>query len=252
LSDKYGYPPKTYRLSGYELSEQSLNWQMKIANRQIGVIFDLDGVLVDTGPFHKQSWYDLAAKEGLDMSDELFYSTFGMQNYKIIPILVGRQVPAEEIERMSEWKEQRYRELIADKLELMEGARMLLEDLKGNGFLLAIGSSAPRANLDVVLKCCNICDYFDACVTGEDVRSSKPAPDTFLKAAEKLKLPPQRCVVVEDSVPGVQAGKAAGMAVVAITTTRRRLDLKDADMIIDGFTELSTDIFINLLTDISA
>ena len=219
--------------------------------KQIGVIFDLDGVLVDTGPFHKQSWYDLAAKEGFDMSDELFYRTFGMQNYAIIPILAGRQVPAKEIERMSEWKEKRYRELIVSKLELMEGARMLLEDLKGNGFLLAIGSSAPRANLDVVLKCCNIRGYFDVCVTGEDVRSSKPAPDTFLKAAEKLKLLPQRCVVVEDSVPGVQAGKAAGMAVVAITTTRRRLDLKDADMIIDGFTELSADIFINLRVVIS-
>jgi len=236
---------------------------MKTANRQIGVIFDLDGVLVDTGLFHKQSWYDLAAKEGLDMSDELFYSTFGMQNYKIIPMLAGRQLPAEEIERMSEWKEQRYRELIASKLELMEGARMLLEDLKGNGpffipkglrrmnFLLAIGSSAPWANLDVVLERCNIRDYFDVCVTGEDVRNSKPAPDTFLKAAEKLKLPPQHCVVVEDSVPGVQAGKAAGMAVVAITTTRNRLDLKDANMIVDGFTELSVDIFINLQVVIS-
>jgi len=220
--------------------------------KQIGVVFDLDGVLVDTGPFHKQSWYDLAAKEGFDMSDELFYSTFGMQNYAIIPVLAGRQVPAEEIERMSEWKERRYRELIADKLELMEGARELLEDLKSNGFLLAIGSSAPRANLDVVLKCCNIFDYFNACVTGEDVRNSKPAPDTFLKAAEKLKLPPQRCVVIEDSVPGIQAGKAAGMAVVAITTTRNRRDIKDADKIIDSFTELRADVFINLLIDISA
>jgi len=220
--------------------------------KQIGVVFDLDGVLVDTGPFHKQSWYDLAAKEGFDMSDELFYSTFGMQNYAIIPVLAGRQVPAEEIERMSEWKERRYRELIADKLELMEGARELLEDLKSNGFLLAIGSSAPRANLDVVLKCCNIFDYFNACVTGEDVRNSKPAPDTFLKAAEKLKLPPQRCVVIEDSVPGIQAGKAAGMAVVAITTTRNRRDIKDADKIIDSFTELRADVFINLLTDILA
>lgn len=239
-----------------------MNWQMKAANssrrsapeqgKQIGVVFDLDGVLVDTGPFHKQSWYDLAAKEGFDMSDELFYSTFGMQNYAIIPILAGRQVPAEEIERMSEWKERRYRELIADKLELMEGARELLEDLKSNGFLLAIGSSAPRANLDVVLKCCNIFDYFNACVTGEDVRNSKPAPDTFLKAAEKLKLPPQRCVVIEDSVPGIQAGKAAGMAVVAITTTRNRRDIKDADKIIDSFTELRADVFINLLTDILA
>jgi beta-phosphoglucomutase len=225
---------------------------MKAANKQIGVIFDLDGVLVDTGPFHKQSWYDLAAKEGFDMSDELFYGTFGMQNYAIIPILAGRQVPVEEIERMSEWKEKRYRELIASKLGLIKGARELLEDLKSNGFLLAIGSSAPRANLDVVLKCCNICDYFDVCVTGEDVRNSKPAPDTFLKAAEKLKLPPQRCVVIEDSVPGVQAGKAAGMAVVAITTTRNRQDIKDADMIVESFTELRADVFINLLMGISA
>jgi len=239
-----------------------MNWQMKAANssrrsvpeqgKQIGVIFDLDGVLVDTGPFHKQSWYDLAAKEGFDMSDELFYSTFGMQNYAIIPILAGRQVPAEEIERMSEWKERRYRELIADKLDLMEGTRELLEDLKSNGFLLAIGSSAPWANLDVVLERCNIRDYFDVCVTGEDVRNSKPAPDTFLKAAEKLKLPPQRCVVIEDSVPGIQAGKAAGMAVVAITTTRKRRDIKDADMIVDSLTVLKADVFINLLMDISA
>jgi beta-phosphoglucomutase len=220
---------------------------MKTANRHTGVIFDLDGVLVDTGPFHKQSWYDLAAKEGLDMSDELFYSTFGMQNYKIIPMLAGRQLPTEDIERMSEWKERRYRELIADKLELMDGAKALLEDLKSNDFLLAIGSSAPQANLDVVLQHCNIRDYFDTCVTGEDVRNSKPAPDTFLKAAERLKLLPEHCVVIEDSIPGVRAGKAAGMAVVAITTTRKRQELKDADMIVESLTELSTDVFINLL-----
>ncbi|OHB59268.1 MAG: hypothetical protein A2167_05535 [Planctomycetes bacterium RBG_13_46_10] len=229
-------------------------------NGKRGVIFDLDGVLVDTGSYHKQSWYELAAREGLGMSDELFYSTFGMQNNAIIPILAGRQsfdrlrmvsevepVSAEEIERMSEWKERRYRELIADKLELMEGAQPLLEDLKNNGFLLAIGSSAPRANLDVVLKRCSISDFFDAFVVGEDVRNSKPSPDTFLKAAEKLKLPPRQCVVVEDSLAGVQAGKAAGMAVIAITTTRKRRELKDADMIVDSLTELNANIFNNLL-----
>ena len=215
---------------------------MRTTNKKRGVIFDLDGVLVDTGPFHKQSWYELAAKEGFGMSDELFSSTFGMQNYAIIPILAKRQVPAEEIERMSEWKEQRYRELIADKLELMEGANALLEDLKSKGFLLAIGSSAPRANLEVVLERCDIRDYFDVCVTGEDVQNSKPAPDTFLKAAERLKLLPEYCVVIEDSIPGIQAGNAAGMAVVAITTTRKRQELKNADMIIDSLTELNANI----------
>ena len=216
--------------------------------KRFGVIFDLDGVLVDTGPFHKQSWYELARKEGFDMSNEFFYSTFGMQNYKIIPMLAGRQLPAEEIMRLSEWKEKRYRKLIADKLELLEGARALLQNLKSNGFLLAIGSSAPRANLDFVLGRLRIYDYFDAYVTDEDVGESKPAPDTFLKAAEKLSLPPHCCVVVEDSIQGVEAARAAGMAVVAITTTRARQDLKYADMIVDSLTELNADGFINLLT----
>jgi beta-phosphoglucomutase len=224
-----------------------MNRQMKIANEKIGVIFDLDGVLVDTGPFHKQSWYELAAKEDFNMSDELFYNTFGMQNYKIIPMLAKRQLPAEEINRLSEWKEHRYRELIADKLELSEGARALLENLKRINFLLAIGTSAPRANLDCVLERLGLHNYFDAEVTGEDVSNSKPEPDTFLKAAEKLQLPTRRCVVIEDSVQGIQAGKAACMAVIAITTTRKRHELKQADLIVDRLTELKADDFLNLL-----
>lgn len=124
---------------------------MKANKKKYGVIFDLDGVLVDSGKSHKQSWYELAEREGFAMSDELFYHTFGMQNNRIIPILAGCDLPAEEINRISGWKEQRYRELIAETIELMAGARTLLEDLKSNGFLLAIGSSAPQANLDVVL-----------------------------------------------------------------------------------------------------
>ena len=118
----------------------------------MGVIFDLDGVLVDTGWAHKQSWWDLAEKEGFDMSDEFFYSTFGMQNYQIIPMLVGRGMASEEVERLSEWKENRYREIISDKLALLPGVQKLINDLKDNGFLLAIGSSAPRVNLEFVLK----------------------------------------------------------------------------------------------------
>ncbi|MFC1633861.1 HAD family hydrolase [Planctomycetota bacterium] len=216
-------------------------------NGRMGVIFDLDGVLVDTGWAHKQSWYDLAEKEGFSMSDEFFYSTFGMRNDLIIPMLAGQGVSSEEVDQFSDWKEQRYREIIAEKLTLPAGVGELLDDLKSHDFLLAVGSSAPKANLNLCLERVRIKDYFDACVTGEEVVEGKPAPETFLKAARKIGLSPECCVVVEDAVQGVQAGKAAGMPVVAVTTTRDRAALSAADMIVDSLGGLTAKDFIRLL-----
>jgi beta-phosphoglucomutase len=215
-------------------------------NSRMGVIFDLDGVLVDTGWAHKQAWYDLAEKEGLDMSDEFFSSTFGMRNDQIIPKL-AEGISSEKLERLSDWKEQRYREIIAEKLTLPVGVGELLDDLKDSGFLLAVGSSAPKANLNLVLERVQIKEYFDACVTGEEVIEGKPAPETFLKAAKKLGLSPGCCIVVEDAVQGVEAGKAAGMPVVAVTTTRVRAALSEADMIVDSLGELTAKDFARLL-----
>lgn len=215
----------------------------------MGVIFDLDGVLVDTGWAHKQAWLDLGAREGFDMSDEFFHSTFGMQNYMIIPMVIGRKLPPDQVDRMSDWKEQRYREIITDHLEPAEGAKSLLDDLKNSGFLTAVGSSAPRANLDLVLERIGLGIYFDVFVSGEQVRHGKPAPDTFLKAAEQLSLAPRRCAVVEDAVQGVEAGKAAGMSVAAVTTTRSRADLARADIVVDSLAELSAQDFVRMLAN---
>lgn len=229
--------------------KKGLKHQMTVVKKGRGVIFDLDGVLVDTGRFHKQAWYELAEKEGFSICDNFFYNTFGMQNYQIIRTLAQRELPVEQINRLSEWKEQRFRELIAGKPELLPGARALVDELKSRGFLLAVGSSTPRANLDFILNHVHIRGRFDAYVTSEDVSNGKPAPDTFLKAAEKLSLLPGRCVAVEDAVQGVQAGKSAGMAVVAVTTTRSRADLTKADIIVDRLTELKAEDFIKLLGD---
>jgi beta-phosphoglucomutase len=224
---------------------------MNDVDGRMGVIFDLDGVLIDSGWAHRQSWYDLAEREDLDMSDEFFTGTFGMQNYQILPMLYGRDLSREEIDRLSDWKEQRYRDLIAEKLTLPPGGARLLSELKGEGFLLAIGSSAPRANLDMVLERLCLNHYFDACVTKQDVANGKPAPDTFLKAAQKLALPPHCCVVVEDAVQGVEAAKAAGMPVIALTTTRDRPALSQADMIVDGLGELKAGDFKKLLKGVN-
>ena len=206
----------------------------------------MDGVLVDSGWAHRQAWFDLAEKEGLPMSDEFFSRTFGMQNDTIIPMM-RPEITRQELDVLADWKEQRYRELVTERPAAAEGALDLLRDLKANGFRLAIGSSAPAENLDVFWKPLAFADYIEARVTKEIVREGKPAPETFLKAAEQLRLAPQRCVVVEDAVHGVQAGKAAGMMVVAVTTTRTREELAQADRVVDSLAELTAEDFVALL-----
>jgi len=213
-----------------------------------GAIFDMDGVIVDTGWAHRQAWAEFARMHGAEFTDEAFLRTFGMQNYQIIPIVLGRDVPPEEIGPMGDWKEQRYRQIVSEKLTAPDGLMTLLEDLKAHDFGIAVGSSAPKANIDLVLDRLAIRCSFDAIVYGDMVRRGKPAPDTFLTAAEMLGVPPDRCVVVEDAIPGVQAGKAAGMAVVAITATRTRQDLVQADRVIDCFIEITAVDFIRLIS----
>lgn len=212
----------------------------------LGVIFDMDGVLIDTKEFHRASWYEMAALEGLTMTDELFYGTFGMQNYQIMPMLAG-PISTEEVTRLSDLKEEIYRRRIEGHLTVMPGVEVLLRDLQSSGFLLAIGTSTPRINLDFVLAQIPVRGFFDALVTGEDVKHSKPAPDTFLKASERLNLPPHKCVVVEDAVQGVQAGLTGGMRVIAVTTTRLRQDLHEADRIVDSLEEVNAQDFLDLL-----
>ncbi len=224
-----------------------------MAKIESGVIFDFDGVLVDTGEYHKQSWHDLAKNEGLQFSDEYFYSTFGMQNYQILPKMAGRELSNDEINRLSEWKESRFRDLIADGIKPMDGVKELLLDLKSTGFKLAVGSSAPRVNLDFMLGGASLSGMFDAEVSGEDVKNGKPAPDTFLKAARRIGVEPERCVVIEDAIAGVLAGKSAGMKVVAITTSTKREKLlaAKADRVIERFAEVDAVFFEDLIKGIT-
>ncbi len=213
-----------------------------------GVIFDLDGVLVDTAEYHRQSWYDLAAREGwTHYSDELFYESFGKQNAVIVPRLAGRSLTEDEINEMADYKEACYRRRIKGKLSLLPGVRELLADLKRHGFRLAIGTSTPKVNLDLMLDATGTRDCFDAFVTSSEIKNGKPAPDTFLLAAKKLGLPPSACVVVEDAIPGVEAALAGGMAVLAVTNTRTREELKMASRIVDSLAKVTATDFMALL-----
>jgi beta-phosphoglucomutase len=217
----------------------------------MAVIFDLDGVLVDTGWAHKQAWFAFAEKQGVSISDDFFAATFGMTNDRIIPMLLGRNFSSRQLKQLSDWKEQLYRRIIADKLAPDERLETLLADLKRNDFSLAIGSSAPRANLDLIRERLRLDRYFDVYVTCEDVDEGKPSPQVFIRAAAELSIPPNNCVVVEDAVPGIEAAKAAKMAVIALTTTRNRSDLQkaNADLIFDTIAELKPETIIKLLAN---
>jgi beta-phosphoglucomutase len=220
-------------------------------NREIGldlgVIFDLDGVVADTGPAHKGAWNRVAGQYGLNMTDDLFKATFGMQNREIIVRMCQGKMNEDDMCRLSEAKEACYRHIISQGLEPSAGLIELLRDLKFNRFHIGIGSSAPKANVDLVLESLGIRSEFDVCVCAEQVKHKKPNPEVFLLVAREFGVAPNRCVVLEDSVAGIEAAKAANMTVIAITTTRQRKHLYLADRIVDSLLEVNVREFVSLV-----
>lgn len=211
------------------------------------VIWDMDGVLADSGPLHLEAWRRLASERGRGLTDEEFRQTFGMRNDEIVTRLFGDLPPA-CASLLAERKEGYFREAARAHLEARAGARRLLTELGNMGFLQALASSAPTANVELVLDTLGLRDSFQAVVTGADVRKGKPNPEVFLLAADRLGVPPERCVVVEDAVVGVQAAKAANMRCIAVTSTNTRQELRQADLVVDSLDELQPEAFFALLS----
>ncbi|HID06362.1 MAG TPA: HAD family phosphatase [Armatimonadetes bacterium] len=211
------------------------------------VIFDLDGVLVDSSEFHYKAWQIWSAEQGVTMSYEFFRETFGMINEKIIPQLIPRPLSREEIQELSERKEALFRQVARGKLEPLPGAVELVRGLQHAGYRLAIGSSTPRKNIDVVLESIGLADAFPVRIAAEDVKHGKPDPEVFFKAAQAIGVPPRRCVVIEDAVAGVDAAKRAGMKAIAITITHPRERLMHADIVVDSLTEVTVNMVEQLL-----
>jgi beta-phosphoglucomutase family hydrolase len=205
-----------------------------------GALFDLDGVLIDSSPFHFASWVKLGEEVGFTMTPELFRQTFGQRNDAILRRFIP-DTTDEQIAAWSERKEALYRQLAAGKLTPLPGARELVRALKGAGFRLAIASSTPRQNIAFALEQIGMADVFDALVGAEDVTKGKPDPEVFLTAAKRLGVPPERCLVFEDAIAGVIAAKRGGMKCIAVTTTNPRDALVEAgaDLVVDSLSELS-------------
>lgn len=197
---------------------------------KFGVIFDWDGVIVDSSAQHERSWEMVAAERNLPLPEGHFKRGFGKKNEIIIPDLGWATDPA-EIAELGDRKEELYRELVrADGIEPLPGVRELLSALRDAGVPCAVGSSTPRVNLDTLFAILSLGEYFQAVVSGNDVKHGKPAPDVFLLAAQKLGIAPGSCVVVEDAFVGIEAAHAGGMKCVAVATTNPLESLGMADL----------------------
>lgn len=207
------------------------------------VIFDLDGVLVDTTKYHFLSWKRLADEIGIDFTledNERLKGVSRMRSLEIILEIGGvtfdQDVKADLAEKKNAW----YREYIEklDETELLNGSEDFLQTLKANGIKIALGSASKNAML--ILTKLNILHYFDAVIDGTKVKNAKPDPEVFLLGAEAVRVNPEDCVVFEDAEAGIQAAKRAGMRVVGVGMSPA---LKDSDMQVVDLSEMSIENF---------
>ena len=212
------------------------------------VIFDADGVLVDSYRAHFEAWKTMGRELGEDLTEARFVSTFGMRNEDLMHLLWDVVVPEADIPAWSDWKEAKYREILLQDFPAMDGAVALIDALRAAGFRLAVGSSGPPENVAVCIRGLGREDAFDATVTGAEVSRGKPDPEVFLKAAAKLGVPPARCAVVEDAVVGIEAAARAGTVPIGLTgTTTREALAARAALVVDSLRDLSPETIAALI-----
>jgi beta-phosphoglucomutase len=206
-----------------------------------GVLWDLDGVLVDTGEFHYISWKDTLPDYGIPFSSELFRKSFGMNNEGVLTFLMGHKPAPDLLAEIDNRKESAFRQAIHGHAQLLPGVADWLKILHRKGVCMAVGSSAPMANVEVLVDETGIRPYFQALVSANG-KPSKPDPWVFLHAAQLINVPPEACWVVEDAVAGVEAAHRAGMRCVAVTTTNPSQALQAAEIVVDRLDQLSPEV----------
>src|SRR5437764_9102427 len=211
--------------------------------QQYAAIWDVDGTLVDTAEMHFAAWLRLCRELGRPFSREDFTATFGKRNPEIFRQLFGPEFPERQIEELGVRKEDYYKEAARAGVDLLPGARRLLAELHAAGVQQAIGSSAPRGNVDLILALTETEAFFQAVSSAEDTTRGKPDPQVFLVAADRLKVAPAHCVVFEDAVAGVEAARAGGMRCVAVSFVghhpAEKLKAAGADRVVKCFTEVT-------------
>lgn len=210
------------------------------------VIFDMDGVLVDSQPYHFKADIDTMAEYGV-IKDQKFYESFAgtltADRMRTLKEMFGLDVPVEE---MTIKRENMILDIMGkEDIKPVSGIPEFLRSIKEKGLTTAVASSSDYKLINLILDRLKIAQYFDSVTSGSDVKRGKPSPDVFLLAAERIGIEPSECLVVEDSENGVKAAKAAGMKALGyINPTSGKQDLSLADFITDDFKKISIDMFI--------
>jgi len=206
----------------------------------IAFVFDMDGVIIHSNPYHKIALHQFCEKYGYHLTeDELRSKIYGRTNKQWITNLFERELGSEELHRFAEEKEGLFRDLIAKDIKALDGLKDFLDQMNAQKIDRAIGTSAPRSNVDFVMAKTQLTSYFPIILDDSFVEHGKPNPEIYIKCAAALHYAPADCVVFEDSLSGVASGKAAGCKVVGVATTHTHAELADTDLVIDDFTNLN-------------
>ena len=214
---------------------------------QLGVIFDMDGVLVDSTEAHFQAFKSFGEGIGAPFTMEFFRKIFGLHNDAIFPLWLGPKVTPAQVKEYAAQKEALYRSLAPEFVKPLDGVIDLIDALSSEGFRLAVGSSGPRENVELALDLLGRRNAFTATVSGSDVTHGKPRPDIFLKATGLIGMEPSECAVIEDALAGIEAAQAAKIAVIAVASSLPFSQIQHANLAINSLCELTPARIRNLI-----
>ena len=209
------------------------------------IIFDLDGTLVDSLPYHHESWRIFFKNNNIEENDfnEIYRNYKGGGTLELMSSVFGDIYTKDELEKMSDDKEVIFRDIYRSKIFPINGLRKFLDSLKKNNILLSIGSNAIRKNVLMTIKELGITNYFSSIICGDEVSKGKPDPEMYIKTLSNLKVNKNECIIFEDSIEGVTAAKNANIKAIGVTSSQSSEILKSvgAFKTIEDYTKISID-----------
>jgi HAD superfamily hydrolase (TIGR01509 family) len=212
------------------------------------VIFDMDGVICHTNPYHSEAFRVFFGKRGLEPTEEEFEKhMYGKSNKYIFSHFLGREVIGEEFVNLENEKEGLFREIYANKIVTLPRFSAFLHELKKEDFRTGVATSAPRANLDLIMSTLEFFPHMESVLASENVRNHKPDPEVYLTSAKLLDVSPANCLVFEDSFSGVSAAIKAGMKVVGVLSSHPKEQLPPCQLYINDYTEINPELVGKIL-----